>query len=252
MLSMTTSPISLSGVQPRDTTGRFAEKNGSAPEVGLDVPLSPMDAKNFTEFRERFQKLPTLEEKVSVIEERWDTWTHRERMKNLDAVTNIASLTPNSPRVLDEVFTGEYGPKADAALVGNDYLAAGARYKLLLTYRAQEAETQEEADDRERVLHAAAWSLKSPRHRMTLDMLATDTDARVRAAVALNRHTSPATLEKLTRDPDVIVREHAVYNESTPAAAKVQTALSVDVPQEDYAHLKHAFLDRHRPMDDAL
>lgn len=249
---MTTSPISLSGIQPRDTTGRFAEKSGSAPEVGLDVPLSPMDAKNFTEFRDRFHKLPTLEEKVAVIEERWDTWTHRERMKNLDAVTNIASLVPNSPRVLDEVFTGEYGPKADAALVGNDYLAAGARYKLLLTYRAKEADTPEEADDRERVLHAAAWSLKSPRHRMTLDMLATDTDARVRAAVALNRHTSPATLEKLTRDPDVIVREHAVYNESTPAAAKVQTALSVDVPQEDYAHLKRAFLDRHRPMDDAL
>lgn len=249
---MTTSPISLSGIQPRDTGGRFAEKHGSAPEVGLGAPASPLDAKNFTEFRDRFHKLPTLEEKVAVVEERWDTWTARERAKNLAGVTNIASLTPNSPRVLDEVFTGEYGPKADAALVGNDYLAAGARYKLLLTYRAKEADTQEEADDRQRVLHAAAWSLKSPRHRMTLDMLATDNDARVRAAVALNRHTSPATLEKLTRDPDVIVREHAVYNESTPAAAKVQSALSVDVPQDDYVHLKDAFLARHRPIDDAI
>ncbi len=249
---MTTSPIPLSGIQPRDAGGRFAEKNGSAPEVGLAAVPSPMDAKNFTDFRERFHNLPTLEEKVAVIEERWDSWSQRDRVKNLSAVTNIASLMPNSPRVLDEVFTGEYGPKADAALVSNDYLAAGARYKLLLTYRAKEAETQEEADDRERVLRAAAWSLKSPRHRMVLDMLATDTDSRVRAAVALNRHTSPATLEKLTRDPDVIVREHAVYNESTPAAAKVHTALSVDVPQEDYAHLKHAFIDRHRPIDEAI
>jgi hypothetical protein len=249
---MTTSPLSLSGIQPRDTHGRFSEKSGSAPEVGLDTPPSPLEAKNFTEFRERFHNLPTLEEKVTVVEERWDAWSRRERIQNLEKVTNIASLSPNSPRVLDEIFTGEYGPKADAALVANDYLAAGARYKLLLSYRAKEADTQEEADDRERVLHAAAWSLKSPRHRMVLDMLATDTDARVRAAVALNRHTSPATLEKLARDPDVIVREHAVYNDSTPAAAKVHTALSVDVPQEDYAQLKHAFLDRHRPLDEAV
>lgn len=234
---------------PRDTSGRFAEKNGSAPEVGLGAPLSPLDAKNFTEFRERFHQLSTLEEKVSVIEERWDTWDRRERVKNLDKVANIASLNPNSPRVLDEIFVGEYGPKADAAIIGNDYLAAGARYKLLLSYRAKEPATTEEADDRERVLHAAAWSLKSPRHRMVLDTLATDPDARVRAAVALNRHTAPGTLEKLTRDPDVRVREYAVYNESTPAQAKVQSALSVDVPQDDYATMKKAFLDRHRPLD---
>lgn len=248
---MTTSSLPLApGVTPRDTRGRFSEKTGSAPEVGLGSLPSPLDAKNFTEFRERFHALPTLEEKVNVIEERWDTWSRRERIQNLDKVANIASLVPNSPRVLDEIFVGEFGPKADAAIVANDYLAAGARYKLLLSYRAKEATTQEEADDRERVLHAAAWSLKSPRHRMVLDTLATDPDARVRAAVALNRHTAPGTLEKLARDPDVMVREYAVYNESTPASAKVQSALSVDVPQDDYAQMKKAFLDRHRPLND--
>lgn len=247
---MTTSPLPLA--TPRDRAGRFSEKHGSAPEVGLGAPLSPLDAKNFTEFRERFHALPTLEEKVTVVEERWDTWNRRERFQNLEKVANIASLTPNSPRVLDEIFVGEYGPKADAAIIGNDYLAAGARYKLLLSYRAKEATTKEEADDRERVLHAAAWSLKSPRHRMVLDTLATDPDARVRAAVALNRHTAPGTLEKLARDPDVVVREHAIYNESTPASAKVQSALSVDVPQDDYARMKAAFLSRHRPLDEGV
>lgn len=239
----------------RDGGGRFDQKVGTPADIALPVQPefeSPMDAKTFTEFRKRFHELPTAAEKVAVIEERWDSWSHTQREKNLNAVTNIASLIPNSPRVLDDIFVGEYGAKADAAFVGNTFSAAGARYKVLLSYRAMEPTDEEQADDRERVLHAAAWSLKSPRHKMVLDLLATDTDPRVRAAVALNRSTSPDTLSKLVEDPDMTVRRHALYNDSTPMEAKKKGALGYDVSEEDYTVLRDAFVERHTPIDDGI
>lgn len=249
-----TRPFDESNVK-RDGGGRFDNKVGTPADIALPVQPefeSPMDAKTFTEFRNRFHALPTAAEKVAVVEERWDSWTAKQREKNLNSVTNIASLSPNSPRVLDEIFVGEYGAKADAAFVGNTFSAAGARYKVLLGYRAMEPTSEEEADDRERVLHAAAWSLKSPRHKMVLDLLATDHDPRVRAAVALNRSTSPDTLTKLAEDPDSTVREHAIYNESTPMEAKARGALGYDVSEEDYETLRDAFVDRHTPIDNGI
>lgn len=239
----------------RDGGGRFDQKVGTPADIALPAQPefeSPLDAKTFTEFRKRFHQLPSNAEKVAVIEERWDSWSHTQREKNLNAVTNIASLTPNSPRVLDDIFVGEYGAKADAAFVGNTFSAAGARYKVLLSYRAMEPTSEEEADDRERVLHAAAWSLKSPRHKMVLDLLATDNDPRVRAAVALNRSTSPDTLAKLAKDPDVTVREHAIYNESTPMEAKANSALAYDNTQDEHETLRDAFVDRYSPLDDGI
>lgn len=204
----------------RDPQGKFGEKTGSAPDIALSTPMNPMDAKNFSDFREAFHNLPSTAQKIETIEERWDTWSHREREKNFDLVTNIASLMPSSPRVLDEIYRGRYGAKADAGLVGNAYAAAGSRYLTTLRYQQQEPGTEEQEEDRHRVLHAAAWSLKSPRDKTMLSVLSTDRDPRVRSSAALNRITPPEALEKLVHDPDPLVREYAMYNKSTPSYQK--------------------------------
>jgi len=231
----------------RSTDGKFGEKTGTAPDISLSTLANPMDAKNFTEFRDAFYELPTTAEKIEVIEERWDSWTSRERAKNFALVTNIGSLMPSSPRVMDEIYRGRFGAKADAALVGNEFAATGSRYLTTLRYQQQALGTDDEEEDRQRVLCAAAWSLKTPRNKTMLAVLSTDRDPRVRSTVALNRVTPPEALEKLVSDPDPLVREYAMYNRSTPSYDKHLQARS-----EMQASVIAAYADMQSPSENLI